>query len=348
MTTLAAPRTAPKTDAPIGAITRNPDEKVDWVQSIPFILAHVLIIPGIWYTGVSWKLVALALGTFYLRMFGITAGYHRYFSHRSFKTGRVMQFLFALLGTLAAQKGVLWWAANHRHHHRHSDDDHDVHSPTKKGFWWSHMGWIVCEKYTETDYALIKDFAKFPELVWLNHNWYYPLLAAWALLWPICGFEGFVWGGLISTVMLWHGTFTINSLSHVYGTRRYETTDTSRNNPFLALLTMGEGWHNNHHYYPAAANQGFFWWELDVSWCALWAMSKVGLVWDLKAPPKAILNGNRVGSASVAVSGAESMATSGTDREIAVAAGATSAGAEIAPAVGAFPTRSVREVRSVH
>jgi len=186
-TTTAEPRT-----------TRDPREGIDLVQSLPFILFHILVIPAIVYTGITWKYVAIAFVTYYVRMFGITAGFHRYFSHRAFKTGRVTQFLLALMGTLSAQKGVLWWAANHRHHHRYSDQEEDLHSPVRRGFWWSHVGWILSRKYTETDYAAIKDFAKYPELVWLNHNWYYPLLLAWAAMWPICGFGGFVWGGLVS------------------------------------------------------------------------------------------------------------------------------------------------------
>jgi len=304
MTTIAVESRPARAGLTPATAVRDPLESIDWVQSIPFIAFHLLVIPAIWYTGVSWSLVGIAVATYVLRMFGVTAGYHRYFSHRAFKTGRVMQFIFALIGTLAAQKGVLWWAANHRHHHRYSDQVEDIHSPARRGFWWSHVGWILSRKYTKTDTAAIRDFAKFPELVWLDKYWYIPLLAIWATLWPILGFAGFVWGGLVSTVMLWHGTFTINSLSHVFGSRRYETTDTSRNNWLLAIVTGGEGWHNNHHYYPASANQGFFWYEYDFSWRVLWCLSKVGLVWDMKSPPRAVLEGNRAGAANVAASSA--------------------------------------------
>ena len=259
-------------------------EKVDWIKSIPFLLVHVLAIglpflPGI---GISWELVALAVGAYYGRMFFVTAGYHRYFSHRAFKTSRVMQFLFAFFAEMTSQKGVLWWASHHRHHHRESDQEGDVHSPTLKGFWWSHVGWILCNKYENARYDSIRDFTRFPELMFLDKFHYLPLAIGVGSLYAIGGFPYVVWGGLVSTVLLWHGTFTINSLSHVFGNRRYVTTDTSRNNALLAVLTMGEGWHNNHHYHQNTANQGWFWWEIDMTYYVLRVMSVLGLVWDLR------------------------------------------------------------------
>jgi stearoyl-CoA desaturase (delta-9 desaturase) len=226
---------------------------------------------------------------YYLRMFGITAGYHRYFSHRAYKTGRVFQFILAFLGTTAMQKGVLWWAAHHRKHHKYSDLPEDIHSPVQNSLFWSHIGWILSRKYDATDWARIQDFAKYPELRWLNKYYVIPPILGGALLYVYNGWAGFVWGGLVSSVLLWHGTFTINSLSHLWGSRRYKTTDDSRNNPVLAMITMGEGWHNNHHHYQSTANQGFFWWEIDLSYYILRALSVVGLVWDLRTPPKHIL-----------------------------------------------------------
>ncbi len=266
--------------------SRPANEKLALVQSIPFFAVHAAC--GLAFvTGVTWQLIVLTLVTYYVRMFGITAGLHRYFSHRAYKTSRVFQFLLALLGTTAVQKGPLWWAAHHRHHHKHSDQEDDIHSPTLRGFWWSHAGWILAKKYDETRYAQIKDFTRFPEIVWLNRFHLVPAIGYFVALFAIGGLPWLVWGGFISTTLLWHGTFTINSLSHVFGKRRYVTTDTSRNNWLLALITCGEGWHNNHHYHQNTANQGWFWWEVDFSFYALKVLSWLGLVSDLRLPSDA-------------------------------------------------------------
>ena len=253
-----------------------------------FWLAHLACLAA-FFTGVTWSAVAVCLALFWLRMFSVTAGYHRYFSHRSYKTSRTFQFILALAGTLAVQKGVLWWAANHRNHHKYSDQPEDLHSPRQRGFWWAHVGWILAPDYEGTDLTRIPDMAKYPELRWLNDNYLVPPVALAVLLYLVGGATWLVWGFFISTTMLWHATFTINSLAHVWGSRRYETTDTSRNNPWLALLTMGEGWHNNHHRYMNSARQGFFWWEIDLSYYVLVALSWCGIVWDLQQPPKRLL-----------------------------------------------------------
>jgi stearoyl-CoA desaturase (delta-9 desaturase) len=259
------------------------------------------------YTGVNAVDVALCLGLFWLRLFGITGGFHRYFAHRSFKTGRVVQFLLAFLGTSAIQKGPLWWAGTHRVHHRHSDQPGDPHSP-KVSFWHSHQGWIFEEAWGETRLEEIKDFAKFPELVWLN-QWHVvpPLLMAFAC-YAIGGFSGLVWGVSISTVICWHATYSINSLSHRLGSTRFDTGDDSKNNLFLALLTLGEGWHNNHHRFMNSTRQGFYWWEIDITYYLLRLMSSVGLVWDMKTPPASVYaeaSANRA-ARSVAASAKES------------------------------------------
>jgi stearoyl-CoA desaturase (delta-9 desaturase) len=227
---------------------------------------------------------------YYLRMFGITAGFHRYFSHRGFKTGRVFQFVLAWLGAMSSQKGVLWWSGHHRHHHRYSDLPEDIHSP-KRGFWWSHMTWILVPRYEATPESQLREFAKFPELVFINKHWWVPPTFLGVAMFFIGGAPWLFWGFFLSTTLLWHGTFTINSLAHVWGGRRFETSDTSRNNLFLSLLTMGEGWHNNHHFYQSTANNGFYWWEIDMSYYLLKAFSWVGLVWDLRTPPAWVLDG---------------------------------------------------------
>lgn len=266
---------------------------IQWLKSSPFVLMHIAAI-GIFFVEFKWQYVVLSLCVYGALMFGITAGFHRYFSHRTYKTSRWFQFVLAWLGSMSTQKGVLWWAANHRHHHKVSDMPADIHSPIQDGFFWSHMGWIMGKEAERTRAELIKDLWKFPELRWLN-RWYLlpPILFAVSLV-LFGGWGAFFWGFVFTTVLLWHGTFTINSLSHVFGSRRYKTGDTSRNNFLLAIITLGEGWHNNHHCYQASANQGFFWWEIDVSFYTLKIMSWFGLVRDLKKAPVRTLEAKRI------------------------------------------------------
>ncbi|MBI2394503.1 MAG: acyl-CoA desaturase [Deltaproteobacteria bacterium] len=239
--------------------------------------------------------VAIVAGLYLVRMFAITAGYHRYFAHRAFKTSRVFQFLLALIGTTATQKGPLWWAAIHRRHHRESDTPRDVHSPVQRGFWWSHMGWILANEHEEYEPSEVKDLWKYPELRWLDRWHVVPVLALLLGTLFIGGLRGLTWWYCVSTVLVMHGTFTINSLSHVWGHRRFATSDDSRNNPVLALITLGEGWHNNHHRYMHTANQGFYWWQVDISYYALKALSWVGVTWDLRKPPQRVLDEGRRG-----------------------------------------------------
>ncbi|AGP40542.1 acyl-CoA desaturase [Sorangium cellulosum] len=244
--------------------------------------------------GATWKLAALAAATYFVRMFAITAVYHRYFSHRSYKTSRGLQFLLAVLGTTATQKGPLWWGGTHRVHHKYSDTERDVHSPLRRGFWYAHIGWWLGREHEELDLKRIPDFAGFPELRWLDRYHVVGPLGMMALLFALGGYDAFLWGYVVSTCALMHGTFTINSLAHVFGSRRYATTDTSRNNFWLALVTLGEGWHNNHHHYMSSANQGFFWWEIDVSFYILRGMEKLGLIWDLRTAPAHVLQRNLI------------------------------------------------------
>jgi stearoyl-CoA desaturase (delta-9 desaturase) len=270
---------------PSPAQALDAEHRVSWGKSIPFIVMHVAAVAGVVALGWSWKGLALAVALYYVRMFGVTGGYHRYFSHRSFRAGRAVQLFLAFLAETSAQKGVLWWAAHHRRHHKHSDQPGDVHSVLLDGFWWSHVGWIMSEKYDKTETDRVRDLEKFPELVWLDRHYLVPPTMLGVGLYLAGGWWAFVWGLLVSTVLLWHGTFTINSLTHVFGSRRYETTDNSKNNLTLALITMGEGWHNNHHYYQRSCRQGFYWWEIDMTFYVLKAMEALGLVHDLAAPP---------------------------------------------------------------
>lgn len=274
------------------AYLRSQDQHVSWLKAAPFILVHLLPLGALW-TGVTWRAVILAIVLYAVRMFFITAGFHRYFAHRSYRLGRVMQFIMAFGSTTAAQRGPLWWAGYHRHHHQFSDMPEDIHSPLK-GFWWSHVGWILSQKYKATRTDLIKDFAKFPELRWLDTHYMIPpaILGLFCLL--FAGLPGLFVGFFLSTVVLYHGTFFINSFAHIIGRRRYVTNDTSRNSAILALITLGEGWHNNHHYYRSSTNQGFFWWEFDITYYMLRCLSWLGLVHDIRVPPQALLRLNRV------------------------------------------------------
>jgi stearoyl-CoA desaturase (delta-9 desaturase) len=257
-----------------------------------FALVHLLAL-GVFWVGFSWLGVALCIASYYLRMFAITAGFHRYFSHRTFRLARLPQFLLAFLGQTSAQKGVLWWASNHRHHHRYSDRPEDIHSPIHRGFWWAHIGWILAVDYEKTDLSRVPDLAKYPELRWLDRHQFLPTVVYAVALYLAFGWTGLFWGYFLSTVVLWHGTFTINSLMHLIGRRAYATTDDSRNSFFFAVLTMGEGWHNNHHRYAAAARQGFFWWEVDATYDVLWVMARLGLIRDLRPPPRHVLDEGR-------------------------------------------------------
>lgn len=281
------------------------DRRVDWLRTLPFIALHLGCLAVIW-VGVSPTAVAVAVVLYGLRMFAITGFYHRYFSHKAFSTSRLVQFLFAAVAASAVQRGPLWWAAHHRHHHIHADDEHDAHSPRQRGFFWSHMGWFLCRDNFNTRIELVKDWARYPELRFLDRfDIVVPAVLAVTLFgagemlenfYPQLGTDGpqlLVWGFVISTIVLYHATFTVNSLAHVWGYRRYATRDDSRNNPWLALLTLGEGWHNNHHHYPATVRQGFFWWEFDPTYYLLRLMAGCRLVWSLKPLPSGVRDARR-------------------------------------------------------
>ena len=274
------------------------NERVTVRDALPLLVIHLACL-GIFFVGVS-RAALIALGvTYVVRVFALTAGYHRYFSHKSYRTSRFFQFVLGFTGTAAAQLGPLWWASHHRMHHRHSDTEDDVHSPARRGFWWAHVGWLLCRRYAHTETAAIKDFARFPELRFLDrHPYLPPLLLALALFgfgawaesarpgWGTAGWQMVVWGFFVSTTLVYHVTFAVNSVTHVFGYRRYDTGDTSRNSFLVALLTMGEGWHNNHHHYAVCARQGFRWWEIDVSYYLLRVLSLLRIVWDVREPPK--------------------------------------------------------------
>jgi stearoyl-CoA desaturase (delta-9 desaturase) len=263
-------------------------DKLRWLGNLPYWGVHVAAVVGPILVGFSWAALIWVAATYAVHIFSITGVYHRYFSHRTYKTSRWFQFVIALVGVTAVQKGPLWWAAHHRHHHKYSDKPEDVHSPVQRGFWWSHHLWILAKRHQMTHYDRVKDLAQFPELMFLEKYENFIVIAYATALYFIGGPTALVYGFFVSTVLVWHATFTINSLSHVWGKRRYQTTDDSRNNVFLALLTFGEGWHNNHHHYQRAARQGFFWWEIDITFYILKTFQAVGLIWDMQGVPEHI------------------------------------------------------------
>ena len=276
---------------------------------LPFVLVHLTCFAIFWVDvqPIDW----IICGALYvIRMFGITAGFHRYFSHRSFKTSRAFQFFLAFLGQCSAQRAVLWWAAKHREHHKYSDTEKDIHSPVQHGFWYAHVLWIFSKRGLTVDYNGIKDFQKYPELAWLEKWERIPPIVLGVLVWLVAGWSGLIVGFFVSTVLLFHGTFTINSLSHVFGKQTYVTGDSSRNNLLLAIITLGEGWHNNHHHFPSATPQGFRWWQIDITYYILKVLSVFRIVWDLRLPPKHVVEGQRKLSLTTIENTAQQLAAS--------------------------------------
>ncbi len=287
------------------SLLAEPRDRPDFIRVSALVFMHVGCL-GVLWVGVSRVALALAAFFYLTRAFGLTAFYHRYFSHRAFRTSRWFQFLGALLGCTALQKGPLWWAAHHRVHHRFADSEGDVHSPHVHGFAWAHFGWFLTPANNELRANLVRDWLKFPELRYLDRY-----AAAIALLFALMLYGGgeivssvfpgsgtngrqlLVWCFFISTAVLYHVTYSVNSFAHLVGTRRFPTEDGSRNNLVVALLALGEGWHNNHHHYPGSARQGFYWWEVDLTYYVLLAMARMGLIWDLRPVPEHVLNEGR-------------------------------------------------------
>ena len=288
-------------------------DDIMYPSAIPFVLVHLACFAAFW-TGVTVEAVVMCAVLYWLRIFSIGAGYHRYFSHRAYRTSRAFQFLIAFISQTSAQKSVLWWAAKHRHHHLFSDTEVDIHSPRHKGFIYSHFGWIFARIHDQADLTKVADFARYPELMWLHKYELVPPLLLALVSFAVGGWPGLVIGFFLSTVLVYHATFCINSLAHVYGSTRYVTADDSRNSLLLALFTMGEGWHNNHHAYQSSVRQGFRWWEIDPTFYILKALSFLGVVWDLKTPPAEVCrNEHRLGSRVIERAAAQLAGSFNTD-----------------------------------
>lgn len=277
------------------------EENVTLMDSTPLVFMHIVSLLMLPFVGISAVAVTVCLVTYLVRVFALTAGFHRYFSHRAFKTSRVFQFVLAFLGGMSAQMGAIWWASHHRRHHVTSDTPEDPHSPRQHGFFYAHIGWLLCRKYAKADHDCVGDLLQYPELRLLDRfHAVPPLVLAFATYGlgaylerahPGLGTSGWqmlAWGFFLSTVLVYHVTFCVNSVTHMFGSRRFDTQDDSRNSLILALLTMGEGWHNNHHRYPISTRQGFYWWEIDVTYYILLLLEKVRVISDLRAPPKSI------------------------------------------------------------
>jgi stearoyl-CoA desaturase (Delta-9 desaturase) len=284
---------------PNGIDSDGGDDDIISPLILPFVFVHIGCFAAIW-TGVTWQALVICSGLYWLRMFAITAGYHRYFAHRAYATTRGFQFIIACFAQSSLQRSVIWWSATHRRHHLHSDTQDDVHSPRYKGFFYSHVGWMFTPRHDATDLAKVADLLRYPELMWLHKYEVMPGVIVAAICFLLAGWSGLVVGFLWSTVLLFHAVFCINSLAHVHGKKRYVTGDDSRNNWLLAFFTMGEGWHNNHHAYQSSVRQGFKWWEIDLTYYTLTLLSWLGIVWNLKTPPEAVLrNVHRLGSRAI-------------------------------------------------
>ena len=279
----------------VGSI-RKDEESIQLLECTPLAIMHLALI-GLFFVGFSWTAFWICFGLYFLRVFALTGGYHRYFSHSSYKTSRVFQFILAWVGASSAQMGPLWWASHHRHHHQYSDTEQDIHSPTRRGFFWSHIGWLLCRRYGAGELSRVQDYAKFPEIRFIDRFHSIPALglgiglfilgAALERSAPGLGTSGWqlvMWGFFLSTVLVYHVTFAVNSLTHMIGRARFDTGDDSRNSFLIAMLTFGEGWHNNHHRYPISTRQGFYWWEIDVTYYILKVLSWLRIVWDLRPP----------------------------------------------------------------
>lgn len=290
--TPATPTAAPLTRSPLGPVTPPGALRVlrNVVSVSPVVLVYAALVAIPWIEIDPWAF-ALTVGVVLVVGWGVVGGFHRYFSHRSYKTSRPVQFLIAVIGCLSLQKGPLWWAAYHRVHHKTADTENDPHSPVEGGFWHGHMGWLFGRDLLAADPDLVKDLRKYPELVWLDRLWMVPGLLFAAVCYAALGWGGVVVGYCLAIGIIFQVTFAVNSIGHLYGPQRYRTSDRSRNNIVMGYLAMGDGWHNNHHRVPYSARSGFAWYELDTAYLVIRLLAFLGLVWDVKLPSPELMAG---------------------------------------------------------
>ncbi|AMV26964.1 Fatty acid desaturase [Gemmata sp. SH-PL17] len=274
------------------ALLRFPIARVAFTVGPVFVVHLALVaVPFVEFT--VWSVVTMLVVSRLIGL-GVTAGFHRCLTHHSFKTSRGLQFVLAAVGCAALQKGPLWWAAQHRLHHKHSDTPDDPHSPVAKSFWHAHFGWLFTRDPGVSDTRSIRDLTKYPELVWLDRLWVLPGLLLAAACYALLGWNGLVYGYCLTTVLVLHVTFAINSVAHLFGRQRFGTGDGSRNNAPLGILALGEGWHNNHHRAPHSARHGFAWYEFDETYVFIRVLARLGVVWDVKLPPPEILKSEAI------------------------------------------------------
>ncbi|MDR1989155.1 MAG: acyl-CoA desaturase [Acidobacteriaceae bacterium] len=245
----------------------------------------------VFFVPFTWPLVALWAVSHFLRAMGLTLSFHRYYAHRSFQMNRVARFIWTFIGVAAMQKGPLWWAGHHVNHHRFADREGDPHSPMVSGVYYAHIGWFLNDAKhdrIEATNPVIRDFSKVPEIAFLDRYFFLPPLMLAVTMFAIGGWPWLVWGFCLPTMTLAHSTFAINTVNHMFGSRRFDTIDESRNNPITAIFAVGEGWHNNHHRYQRSARNGFYWWEFDPTWYAIRTMQAVGLAWNVQPVPERI------------------------------------------------------------
>jgi stearoyl-CoA desaturase (Delta-9 desaturase) len=242
----------------------------------------------VFFVPFTWGLLALWAVSHFSRAVGLTLAFHRYFAHRAFQMNRATRFFWTFVGTAAMQKGPIWWAGHHVNHHRFADRDGDPHSPMVSGVYYAHIGWFLNDARhdrLEATNPVVRDFSTAPEIAFLDRYFFVPPLLLATTMYLVGGVTWLVWGFCVPTMTLAHATFAINTVNHMFGSRRFDTIDESRNNPLTALFAAGEGWHNNHHRYQRAARNGFYWWEIDLTWYAIRTMALLGLAWDLHPVP---------------------------------------------------------------
>ena len=265
-------------------VTPPDAERLNWTTAIVLAILHIGAVAALFFF--SWENLAITVGLYWVAIgLGISMGYHRLHTHRSYKVPRILEYFFAICGTLTLEGGPIFWVATHRIHHQKSDKEGDPHSP-RDGAWWAHAGWLLFGEAKHNNTRLMSryapDLAKDPFYVWLN-NWHWlPLVVLSVILYAIGGFSLFLWAICLRVVVGLHATWLVNSATHMWGRRRFSTRDDSRNNWWVALLTFGEGWHNNHHAHPTSARHGLAWYEFDASWIQISVLKWLGVAKSIK------------------------------------------------------------------
>lgn len=258
--------------------------KINWVTAVPILIFHVLAVAALFYF--SWTNLAVGLVMWWvIGSLGIGLSFHRQLTHRGFQSPEWLKHLLAVFGSMALQGSPVDWITTHRLHHQFTETEKDPHSP-RFGFFFSHIGWVLRGTSQmngdEVEKRYIPDLLKDKFLVRLSKYWYLPTVITGILLGLIGGWSMILWGVFLPITLNWHFTWFVNSVTHIWGSRRFEVADDSTNNWWVALLSWGEGWHNNHHAHPTSARHGLVWYEIDFNWMQIKVLEKLGLVWGVK------------------------------------------------------------------